>query len=132
MSDLHSRPVPAAISLLRAEIEALPKDSGNKRKNIPPGLKLRVAELWLGSRMTLPDFARAISISQSSVYRWRDQWRKSKKSAGKSKSVAGFQMVSVVADHSPGRGGFTIEGPRGIRLTGLAVEDVAELWRALC
>lgn len=135
MKESNQRQVPAAITQLRAEIEALPKDSGGKRKGIPPELKQRVASALAESGMSLPDFSDAVSVSPSALFCWRKQWTKPVKTPSAprpGKTGGGFQKITVMEEASSGRDGFTIEGPSGIRMTGLGAEDVARLWRALC
>lgn len=133
MNSIKQRPVSAAISQLRAEIEALPKDSGGKRQGIPKELKRRVVAALTESQLPVREFAAAVSVSVSAVSNWSKRLgqRRRKTSKGGTVAPAGFKKVSVVAQPEA-TGRFTIEGPSGMRVSGLAAADVARLWRALC
>jgi hypothetical protein len=135
MKELNQRQVKAAITQLRGEIEALPQDSGGKRKGVTSDLQRRVTKVLVESGMPLPQFAAAVSISPSAAYSWRKSWAGFDKQESKRKASprsAGFKKMTVTEDVSAPQAGFTIEGPSGIRMTGLAADDVARLWKALC
>ncbi len=135
-SDNKRRLVPAVITQLRAEIEALPQDGGGKRKGIRADLKRRVVEAWTDSGRRGCDFAREVAISQSALVSWRRKLVGDKVSRESTrpdaKAVTGFKRMGVVGDSDPVPGQLTIEGPNGLRVTGLATADLAQLWRALC
>ena len=132
MNSINQSPVVAAIPQLRAEIESFPKDSGGKRKGIPEELKRRIVDTLLESQMPAGEFAAAVSMSGSAICSWSKRLgqRRRKTSKGTS-AAAGFKKMSVVAE-SDAQGRFTIEGPNGMRVSGLAAEDIARVWRALC
>jgi hypothetical protein len=135
MKVLNQREVEAAITQLRGEIQALPQDSGGKRKGVTPDLQRRVTTAFVESDMPLLEFAAAVSISPSSAYSWRKRWAGLEKRGSKHKASAGipgFKKMTVTEDVSAPRAGFTIEGPNGMRMTGLGADDVARLWKALC
>jgi hypothetical protein len=134
MKEINQRSAPAAITQLRAEIEALPMNRGGKRRGIPEELKRRIAEALVPSGLRTADFAAAVSLSVSSVWSWHKRFSgrpKPRQQRGHGDS-RGFQKMIVTEDSATAVGGFTIEGPSGIRMTGLGAEDVARLWRALC
>ena len=134
MKELNQRSVPAAIPQLRAEIEALPKDGGGKRRDIPDELKRRIAGALASSGMPISDFAAEVAVSVSAVWSWRKRYAGQAKPKPRKQAVGKgeFKKMTVVEDASATRGSFTIEGPSGIRMTGLGADDVARLWRALC
>ncbi len=129
------REVTAAIEQLRAEIEQLPQDKGGKRKGVSDDLKRRAAAVLSSSGMRLDDFARAISVSGSAMNSWRSQFRSNLNLIPNSKKQLidpGFKKVSLTPDPKLTSRGITIEGPNGIRITGLSASEVALLWRSLC
>jgi hypothetical protein len=129
MNATQIREVPAAITQLRAEIEKLPKDSGGKRKGVTDDLKRRAAALATGGIMPLPDLAKEISVSVSALTVWRNRF--GSKASG-SRGATGFRRVSVTPVPVPQTRGITIEGPGGMKISGLSPEEVAQLWRSLC
>lgn len=133
MNANQPREVTAAITQLRAEIEQLPQDNGGKRKGIPDDLKRRAAAVLLGSAMRLDDFARAISVSESAMSCWRRQFGIDVR-ANQKKEIRGlgFKKVTVDPKPEPTTRNITIEGPHGMRITGLNAGELAQLWRLLC
>lgn len=136
MKETSQRPMGAAITQLRAEIEALPKDNGGKRQGIPVELKRRIADALSGSDMPIAEFSTAVAVSLSAVTNWRKRFGARKDGKALNKKVerrkAGFKRMTVVEDVAANHGSFAIEGPNGLRMTGLGADDVARLWRALC
>jgi hypothetical protein len=134
--------VPAAITQLRAEIEALPVSQRGARKGVSEALRRRVATLWKQSGMTTSEFAQATALSESSVWRWtrgRQKISKSLPKAARAEPVHGaagkgesFKKVRVLEDPPQKLRGLTLEGPGGMRISGLGVEEVARLWKVLC
>ncbi len=142
MKDLNQRSVPAAISQLRAEIEALPVNQTGARKSVSEELRRRVATLWKQSGMTTSEFAAATALSESSVWRWtrgREKLRKTLPKVVRKSAVQGaagkgesFKRIRVLEEQPQNPRGLTLEGPGGMRISGLGVEEVARLWKALC
>ena len=135
MKELNQRQVEAAITQLRDEIQALPQDSGGKRKGVTRELQQRVTKVLVDSGMPLLKFAAAVSISPSAAFSWRRRWSGLEKRGSQRQTPprsVGFKKMTVTEDASARPTGFTIEGPSGIRMTGLGADDVARLWRALC
>jgi len=144
MKDLNQRPVPAAITQLRAEIEALPRRPGGGRQSVPEALRRRVAVLFKQSGMTVPEFASATTLGKSSIWRWSHRPQKAGKPLPRSEiksrlkrsptTGGAFKKVRVLEESSPAASsiGLRLEGPGGMRISGLGVEDVARLWKALC
>jgi len=125
------REVSAAITRLRAEIEQLPF-RGGRRKGVCEDLKRRSAMALAESGMALKDFAAAISVSVSAMNSWRNQFGNDPAGASmKNKSRQGFKKVAITSE-SQETGGIRIEGPNGLKITGLSADEVARLWRALC
>ena len=136
MNSIQQRQVPATITHLRAEIEALPRDSGGKRQGISEELKKRIVGALRTSQMPMKEFSSAVAVSISAVTTWK-QRLDSQKAIGRRKASdlgSGFKKMSVVTDPESllPSAGWTIEGPNGLRVTGLSAEDLARLWRALC
>jgi len=137
MNAVNHRQVPAAITQLRAEIEALPQRRDGKRHGISDELKRRVAQELGRSGMRTGEFSSAVSVSVSALCKWQKQFGiarpvrggRRKKEAMKS---PGFKKMQVTEDKTEGSGRFTLEGPMGLRVSGLGMEEVARLWRALC
>ena len=135
MKDLNQSPVPAAIARLRADLAQVPISKGGRRPRIPEKLKRRVAATWQHSQMSIPDFAAAVSVGQTSIWRWSKLLPRSKKKGvvkKARKAQPSFKRVHVVDDPIQTRRGFTIEGPGGIRVSGLGMDEVARLWKHLC
>lgn len=126
------REVSAAISRLRAEIEQLPF-KGGRRKGVSEELKRRSAMSFAESGMRLKEFAAAISVSSSAMNSWRNQFGSdSARTSVKNTTDSGFKKVSITSDPVTAAPGITIEGPNGLKITGLSADEVARLWRALC
>jgi len=137
MNAVNHRQVPAAITQLRAEIEALPKGRDGKRHAIPQELKRRVAQELSRSGMRTGEFSSMVSVSLSALCKWQALFGvpRRRKSTPHKKSLlkkAVFKRMQVTEDHAEESGRFTLEGPMGFRVSGLGMEEVARLWRALC
>ncbi len=136
MKETNQRPMGAAITQLRAEIEALPKDCGGKRQGIPEELKRRIAGALAASDMPIAEFSTAVAVGLSAVTNWRKRFGACKGGKELKKRVerrkAGFKKMTVVEEATANHGRFAIEGPNGLKMTGLGADDVARLWRALC
>lgn len=142
MKDQNQRSVPAAIAQLRAEIEALPRSPGGGRQSVSEALRRRVAVLFKQSGMTVPEFASATTLGKSSIWRWSHRPQKAGKPLPRSEiksplkrspaTGGAFKKVRVLEESSPTADRLTLEGPGGMRISGLGVEDVARLWKALC
>lgn len=124
----------AAIPQLRAEIDLLPKDRAGKRRGIPEDLRRRIIASLAVSELPLGEFARALSLSSPTISNWRRRLPKRSRVPRKPKarSPGGFKKMTVVSEPEAPVARFTIEGPNGIRVTGLGSDDVARLWRELC
>ena len=135
MNTNKHREVPAAITQLRAELESLSKGGEAKRRTIPEALKRRVVDAFIGSGLKPGAVASALSINDSVLNRWRKQFggqRKPAKHNQTKRLAGGFKKVAVVTAPEMQTGRFTIEGPNGLKITGLGVDDVARLWKTLC
>ena len=135
MNANKTREVPAAITQLRAELESLSRGGEAKRRTIPEALKRRVVDAFIGSEMKLGSVASALSINDSVLNRWRRQFGRKKistKHRQAKKMTGGFKKLAVVSESEAQTGRFTIEGPNGLKITGLGVDDVARLWKTLC
>lgn len=127
-----TREVSAAVSRLRAEIEQLPF-KGGRRKGVSEELKRRSALALAESGMRLKDFAAAINVSSSAMNSWRTQFGSDPaRTSVKNTTAPGFKKVSITSEPVKAAQGITIEGPNGLKITGLSADDVARLWRALC
>ena len=71
MNSIQQRQVPATITHLRAEIEALPRDSGGKRQGISEELKKRIVGALRTSQMPMKEFSSAVAVSISAVTTWK-------------------------------------------------------------
>jgi DNA-binding transcriptional regulator YiaG len=133
MNAIKPGQVPAALSQLRAEIEALPKGKSGKRCGISEDLKQRITAARAASQLPVREFSAAVAVSVSSVSNWSKRVGRRKRSKPECEAGSnGFKRMSVVAEAPAPAGRFTIEGPHGMRVTGLGSDDVARLWRALC
>ena len=65
---------------------------------------------------TMRQLARELGIAMDTLYRWR-------------RDAPAFRAVEVVAP--PSATALTVRGPRGLRVEGLDLAAVAELWRQL-
>ena len=136
MNESNQRQMGAAITQLRAEIEALPKDKGGKRQGIPETLKRRITAVFAKSGMSVGEFAPGVAVSLSALDCWRKRFgaREGGKVLNKKtkRRKSGFKKMTVVEEVTTHHGRFSIEGPNGLKMTGLGADDVARLWRALC
>jgi transposase-like protein len=117
------------ISKLREELESLPVNQAGRRRGISKDLRARILECQKQSQMNLNEFSQAIGISIPALGQW-----KQKEKQWNSSAAAEFRRVhveeSVVSENKLSEQ-FTLEGPRGIRVVGLKVRDIAELLRSL-
>jgi transposase-like protein len=131
MNTIQTREVGAAIAQLRAEIERIPQDKGGKRQGIPTSVKRRAAAIYPRSGLHSDALAAALAVSSSALYSWRKRYGADSRQEMRAR---GFKKVSVEAAplQATSGPGLTIEGPGGMRITGLDAAGVARIWRALC
>ena len=68
--------------------------------------------------------ARRLRLPAHTLYRWRA-------SAGARPATVTLERVRVLPAPSDGNDAVTVHGPAGLRVEGLALEQVAGLWRLL-
>ena len=106
-------------SELKSKIGQVP---GNRRgrRHFPPELQRQVVEVAESSGLSRQQFLSAIGLSAGSFYVMRSAVKAQPK----------FRRITVTPDER--KLNWEISGPGGIRINCQSVEDVAQLWRALC
>jgi transposase-like protein len=136
MKDARFGKMEAAISQLRNEIEALPMNQAGKRRGISDDLRRKIVQALRESGATVPEFAAAVSVSAATLHAWRKNLTAPLSPASKRTRAdrsAGFKQISVKGpDPVILAPTYTLEGPGGIRVTGLTAENLAQLWKSLC
>ena len=135
MKESNRQSVPAAVLQLRAEFEGLPRSGTGKRRQIPQALKERTASLFAESGMSTAAFLAALRLSPSALSKWRAQFGEksaTKRRRGDPVKRVGFRNLEIMPNNVQPSRYFTIEGPGGIKITGLTAEELAKLWRTLC
>ncbi len=137
MKALNPSTLTATVTELRGEIEALPRNSAGKRRGITHAQRKRAVEAFSLSGQSMTDFARLLAVNPATLFHWIKEEGGAKKTATAAKPAprpapAGFKKMTVIEETPPRSSSFTVEGPNGIRMTGLQADDVARLWRALC
>jgi hypothetical protein len=109
-----------SIEDIREAVVRLPRTSSGKLCKIPESLRAEILSQAERSVESKQDFARSVGLSASVVALWRK---------GSRAKASKLRAVRVVEEPPPIRtAGFTVEGPKGIRVSGMTVADVAELF----
>jgi transposase-like protein len=135
MNAIQPREVSAVITRLRAEIEQLPINAAGKRRNIPLDLKRRIVRTFASADMKAGEFSRAVSISLGVFCRWRRELDEGNLAASRTpgvKAPPGFRKIAISPEPESPKERLTIEGPNGLKVTGLTVNDLVRVWKALC
>jgi hypothetical protein len=114
----------AELARLKSEIQAVDKRGTATR--YPDALRDRVVKFIEARRQAglgIAAACRQLGLPVQSVQYWR------KTRSGSAIVPVGFAPVTIV--ESPGPNRFTLQGPRGIRVDGLTLQDVVELMRRL-
>ncbi len=120
------------IAELASRLSELKKDGGGKVKaGLPGGLKAEILAAWRGSGIPMGPFGVRIGVSGQSIANWRNAEAK-KKAKGAPKRKKQFREVRVVPERAaeavpPSRRSFELALPGGARVTGLGMEDIAQL-----
>ncbi len=117
---------------LREQIQALPLSKSGKRMGISRDLRKLIVSTCSSSGLSSGKFCSQVGISYSCFAKWKSELnRKSYEPSEK----AGFKKIKIDSSpivHVGEKPGFVIEGPHGLRLSGLSISDVCLLWRSLC
>ncbi len=108
------------INEIREALAALPRACNGKLLRIPDELR---GEIILGVKEFEGgpgEFARAIGISSATIQGWE------KPRPTKIEKREAFRRVEIKTESEPGR--FTVDGPRGLKVVGLKLSDVAALF----
>ena len=120
---------------LKEQIQNLPKASNGKIKGIPFNMKEQIVSGFTGSQMSSQRYCTEIGISIVTFCKLRRELEAGQKKSAY-KAEFGFQKIQVKSDSSPSviklEKNYILEGPRSLRIVGLTVAEIAELWRVLC
>jgi hypothetical protein len=111
------------IAEIREAVGALPRFRNGKIRRVPDLLRSAILEQASQCEGTRSDFAKLVGLSASVV----DSWVKRKlPKPGK------LRRVRIVEDGVvPTSSGWTLDGPRGLRVSGMTIAHLAELFRQL-
>jgi hypothetical protein len=82
--------------------------------------------------MKIRDFAQLVQLSESCIRNWYALYGNP---IPREKPAKGFQEIQVDLSRNSCLeidGGVTIEGPLGLKITGLKTHEIVALWRQLC
>lgn len=122
------------ISTIKDQISALPRTSHGKLKGISKTLKRDIVEGFKFSGMLLKDYCKEIRISETLFYKCRKELKEQKED----QSIGcGFQKIEIKSEKEEDKKeyckrGIVVEGPGGLKMHGLEISEVIQLWRALC
>lgn len=122
----------ARIAELARRLSDLKKERGNKIKaGWPEGLRSEILATWRESGMPMDPFGTRVGVSGQTIGNWRrGEAKKETKVSPKAKKH--FREVRVVPERAPKpapprRRDFELALPGGARITGLGMEDIAQI-----
>lgn len=122
----------ARIAGLASRVSGLKRgQKGKVTGGVPPGLRAEIVAAWRDSGLGMGPFGRRIGISGQSMANWSKA--KPKKSAKRKRQrKKQFREVRVVPElpqkkDPPRARGFELALPGGARITGLGMEEIAQL-----
>jgi hypothetical protein len=115
---------------IRREVERQQGEAGGGRLRYKPALRRR-AVAYLGR--CEGDGETAWTVSSKLGLPWQTLRRWQQAGEGKAEPRVAFRRVAVERDERRDtRGaGLAVEGPLGLRIEGLTISELAELWRSL-
>lgn len=113
------------IEQLKERLDALPRNQNGKIIQVTDELRQTAVLVFKESDLIVKDFCTQIGVSYSAFNRWLRDFES--KALFQSQSL-GFCKLEI----EPSKSTFVIEGPRGLRISGLKILDVSALWRSLC
>lgn len=120
------------VNELRRRIMALRVGVNGKRLGIDDELKSSMVTACVQSQLSTKEFTKRVGVSESAFRKWRTQLDTSSLKVKKNLKRR-FQSVEITPESPPRIASrFVVEGPCGIRVTGLNASEVVVLWRALC
>jgi transposase-like protein len=112
---------------LRALIENSPRIKDGRLK-LSAELKAAIVETFNEAGLGTTEFAEATGLSLITIYKLRKRANQKLRSGIKNKTKSLFNEVSVIKPMAV----YQVAGPKGLRIDMTSVEQVTELWRALC
>jgi hypothetical protein len=117
---------------LREQIQSLPLSKSGKRMGISLELRKLIVSTCSSSGLSSEKFCTEVGISYSCFAKWKRELN-SKRHGPIEKT--GFKKIKIDLPSTPDVGeknGLVIEGPQGLRISGLSMSEVCLLWRSLC
>jgi transposase-like protein len=120
------------LSKLREQIQALPLSKAGKRMGINPELRESIVLAYSSSGLNSEMFCKEIGISYSCFAKWKSEFNSKNQ---KPLERGGFKQIKIDSPQVPNvseKIRLIVEGPQGLRITGLSMSEVCLLWRSLC
>jgi hypothetical protein len=119
---------------LRERVLALPTSRSGKRMGISLELRTAILSAQSLSGLKSESFCKEVGISYSCLAKWKKDLNPKNKPPS---LKGGFKKVEIhcVSDSEQTQSkskGWIIEGPHGLRISGLSVSELSSLWRSLC
>lgn len=114
------------INQIREALVALPRASNGKLTRVPDTLRAEILRAGSNYDKGMDGFASEIGISYSTILGWRQL---SLKKAAKKISPNLFRRLEIKAEPPPLGNLFAVEGPRGLKVTGLSIVQLGMLFR---
>jgi hypothetical protein len=112
------------ISEIRKIVEGLPRARGGRLRKIPSSVRAEIIEELRKYAGSSADFANQAGLSHATISRWRKIV-----APRKFDMPVRFRRVQINSESSPSR--FMVEGPMGLRVPALSLEEVADLFKAV-
>jgi hypothetical protein len=118
------------IEEFKSQVSGWPRD-GRGRLILSPEKYALIEEVFSASGLSRAAFGGEVSLSVSTLYEALRRSRQGLKSrqTRRPEGVGGFERVKVV-ESSPGP--WVVSGPHGIKVTCANIDQLKQLWRALC
>lgn len=121
---------------LKEQISSFPVSNNGRRIGMTNPFRQAVVLAFEKSELTSIEFASQIGIGLSSLKKWIHDFRSHPPSQNRRKSEAQFRKIEVTHSqeraHEIKKAFFTIEGPQGLRISGISLSELSQLWRELC
>ena len=113
------------------------KNSGEVRRGYPDEVERLAVELSESGRYSVGQISEATGLSETAIQGWRRMVRPRRRGRP-AKRRGGFARVRVVKGHETGgqaavasSTGYLVEGPGGLVIGRMTIEEIAVLWRQL-
>jgi hypothetical protein len=120
------------IAELRERVLALPTSRSGKRMGISLELRAAILSAQSVSGLKSERFCNEIGISYSCLAKWKKDLNQKNNAAPLKGGFKKVEIQSAPEQIGSDLKGWIIEGPQGLRISGLSISELSSLWRSLC